>query len=123
MGDKDYSISINVHARSNFEAVSKKLDAQMQKMDKAIKRVTKTTTANSVAFSKLNTMMTRLAFVAVPAVGLAMRSIFKEGMQFEASIKDLSALTGITGDRLEVLATKAENLSVRCCSRYEAYRF
>jgi len=110
--DNNYGININIRAASNFGQISKKLDAKLNKLDRSIKKTTNTTKRHTAAFRSMETSMNRLAFVAFPALGLAMRSVWKEGNKYEVATKDLSALTGIQGERLGELTKKADKLSV-----------
>jgi TP901 family phage tail tape measure protein len=113
MSDKNYSIHISVKAVSNFDKIAKKLDANLNKIDKSLKKINTTNKATTATFKSMETAMTRLSFVAIPAFGLAIRSIWKEGTRYEESVKDLSALTGIQGERLDELTNKADHLALR----------
>ncbi len=111
MASKDYSIQISINAVSNFSKISKELDGKLTKLDSSLKRINTTAKKNTATFKQLDGALSRLAFVALPAFGLAMGSILKEGIKFDAAIHDFSALTGIMGGRLDFLTEKAIELS------------
>jgi hypothetical protein len=111
--DRNYTIKVDIKAVSNFGKITKNLNKQLDTMQKRVDKVTKSSKASKAAMTGMDTAMSRLAFVAVPALALALRSVWKEGTQYEETVKNLSALTGITGTRLEGLTNKADQLSVK----------
>jgi TP901 family phage tail tape measure protein len=111
--DRNYTIRVDIKAVSNFGKITKNLNKQLDTMQKRVDKVTKSSKANKAAMTGMDTAMSRLAFVAVPALVLGLRSIWKEGTRYEETVKNLSALTGITGDRLDGLTKKADQLSVK----------
>lgn len=111
MGDANYNLNIKIQAISNFGKITKNLTSQLESMQKKINAVNHSTKSTSTSFDKLGTSIRNLSFVVIPAFTLAMRNFLKEGMNYEVAIRDLSALTGIQGKRLDELSEKATSLS------------
>lgn len=99
-----FSASVVINAKSNLSKVAKEASKAFDKMSKSIDKTSFKMTGFTADVNKLTK---RLGQLAVAGFGVAIL----KGSQFETSLKDLSALTGLVGDELEYAGGEAITLS------------
>ena len=110
--DKHYRLSVKVDASTNMLKVASTVDDAVKKIEGKLAKLEETASRTTASFDAFSRAITRLSFVAVPAFTMAVKHALKTGMNFEVALKDLSALTGMTGKQLDSLKNKALELSI-----------
>ena len=92
---QDMTIGIEIKAFDQFGKVTQKFNSQLKTMGKTAKTTKTSMDKMKASASKLNTTFNRLAIVGFGALTLGMRKVIMVGAEFEQSIANLSALTGL----------------------------
>jgi len=95
----DFNIKFNIDG-NKLQATINGVNAGFVKVDEAINKATGS--MNKFSAFKFNSMIS-----AIENVSSALSSIAQPGLQYSSSLADLSAITGVTGKKLDELGAKA----------------
>jgi len=101
------TIAIEFKAFDKFGKVTQKLNAQLKQVGKTSKKTATSMDKMKASAKKLNASFNRLAIVGFGALTLGMRKVIMVGSEFEQSIANLSALTGLGSEQMDYLSTSA----------------
>lgn len=107
MASDNMTIAIEFKAFDKFGKVTQKLNMQLKEIDKTSKKVTSSMDKMKSSAKKLNASLNRLAIVGFASLTLGMRKVIMVGAEFEQSIANLSALTGLGAMEMKFLGDSA----------------
>lgn len=108
---KTYSINVMVKGISNMGKVADSFKRNVNKMSRSVNDFNKIASDNKVAFDRLNSSVDRLGRTMAVGLVAAFGAATIAGAQFETSVADLSAITGIQGEALNKLSGNALKMS------------